>query len=321
MEVLMYGDIYDSSAAEFINQIESNEDSDLTIRINSDGGSPEFAWGMVAKYREFEGEKIVKIDGKAMSSAAFFLLYADAVNALDVTQIMFHRAAFPEWYEQNYMTEANKGYLMSINKELEKALRAKIDIEAFEKMKGVTIKEIFSMDSRVDVFLTAQEAKKIGLVSKIIKITPDRKQKIDSKMLEISAKFVSKDVSANNISNNNNQKIETKMTIEKLKAEHPELFAQVVAMGVSSERDRVTAWSVFAEIDPKAVAEGIKGGENISQTAMAEFTLKKLSATSVEKITTEGAPAVETSKADGLTPEPTELEKLEAKLNAELGLK
>jgi hypothetical protein len=111
------------------------------------------------------------------------------------------------------------------------------------------------------------------------------------------------------------------MTIEKLKAEHPELFAQVVAMGVSSERDRVTAWSVFAEIDPKAVAEGIKGGENISQTAMAEFTLKKLSATSVEKITTEGAPAVETPKADGLIPEPTELEKLEAKLNAELGLK
>lgn len=321
MEVLMYGDIHSYSSAEFINQIESNTDSDLIIRVNSDGGSPEYGWGMVAKYREFQGTKMVKIDGKAMSTAAFFLLYADETTALDVSQIMFHRAAFPEWYERDYMTEANKGYLTSINKELEKALRAKVDVEEFEKLKGVSIKDIFSMDSRIDVFLTAQEAKKIGLISKIVKITPDRKQKIESKMLEISAKFVSKEVSANNTNSNNNPKIETKMTIEKLKAEHPELFAQVVAMGVSSERDRVTAWSVFAEIDPKAVADGIKGGENISQTAMAEFTLKKLSATSIEKITTEGAPAVETPKADGVKTELTELEKLEAKLNAELGIK
>lgn len=321
MEVLMYGDIYSYSAAEFINQIESNTDSDLTIRINSDGGSPEYGWGMVAKYREFQGTKMVKIDGKAMSTAAFFLLYADEATALDVSQIMFHRAAFPEWYERDYMTEANKGYLTSINKEVEKAFRSKIDVEAFEAMKGVTVKDMFSLDSRIDVFLTAQEAKKIGLISKIVKITPDRKQKIDAKMLEVSAKYISKDVSANNTNSNNNPKIETKMTIEKLKAEHPELFAQVVAMGVSSEQDRAKAWAVFAEIDPKAVADGIKSGENISQTAMAEFTLKKLSATSVEKITTEGAPAVETPKADGAQPELTELEKLDAKLNAELGIK
>ena len=68
------------------------------------------------------------------------------------------------------------------------------------------------------------------------------------------------------------------MTPDELKAKHPEVYSQIFNLGVkegkTAEKDRVEAWAVFAEINPKAVKEGIEGGENITQKAMAEFALQ-----------------------------------------------
>jgi len=156
-------------------------EGDITVRLNTGGGEPDYGFGMVAKFKEYTGKKTVKIDGKAYSMGAYIAMYADDVEALDVSNLMIHRAAYPTWFEESeYFTDGLRQNLVDTNKSLEAALRGKIDVEEFEKLKDVKVKDIFSMDDRIDVFLTAKEAKKIGLVSKIIKITPSKAAEINS---------------------------------------------------------------------------------------------------------------------------------------------
>ena len=62
-EILIYS-YFDSFQAEkvFSSINEAIEDSsDIVVRVNSSGGDPMMAFGMVKKFNEFEGSKIVKV--------------------------------------------------------------------------------------------------------------------------------------------------------------------------------------------------------------------------------------------------------------------
>lgn len=335
-EVLIYGDIYGFTAADFINAVNEVADTDkLVIRLNTNGGSPEYTYGMISKFKEFTGDKLVKVDGKAYSMGFFFSCFAEKVEALDVSQFMVHRAGYSTWFEESqYFTEALKENLASINKDLELAFRNKVDVAAFEELKGVTIKEIFSMEDRKDVFLTSKEAKKIGLISKVNKITPTKKAKIEAGMHQVAAKYnlnVGQEKPEELAAQDNNKPKKSVMTFEELKAKHPELFAQAKAVGVTEERNRVEAWGVFAEVDPKAVAEGISSGKEITMKEIGEFSLKKNSSEALGKIADGNADEVITDEekaakeaADALAKgegEKTDVEKLQAKLEEELEIK
>jgi ATP-dependent protease ClpP protease subunit len=289
-ELLLYGDINQYSAAELIRQMDEYKDDDIVLRINSRGGVVTDGWSVIAKYAELNNGKTVKVDGMAASMAFFFLAYAEKVEALDVSQFLMHRASYPDWYEKSeYFTAEAKEELIQMNDSLKKAMEAKIDVKKFEQLKGVKMKDIYSMDNRIDVRLTAKEAKSIGLVSSITKITPQRKAELNALFVQAAANYVplieAEITEEPKIIN---------MTIDKLKAEHPEIFAAVLAQGANAEKDRVGAWMAFAEIDPKAVAEGVKSGEPMTQTAMAELTLKSVSAKQVAQVTAENPPAPET---------------------------
>jgi ATP-dependent protease ClpP protease subunit len=318
MEVLLYSDIQSWTAADFINQVNQSDDDNITIRVNCDGGEVMYGWGIIAKFQEFDGEKKVKIDGKARSMAAFLPCYADEVSALDISSFTFHRAAYPEWAEKE-MSEEMRSELLRVNKHLEKAFRSKVDISAFETVTGVTVKDLFSMDSRIDVSLDAIQAKKVGLINEIVNITPKKKEQIEARTLAIAAKFGDKasfkpaEIVAEKTNINKNSKIR-KMTIEQFKAENPEVFAQAVSIGISQEKDRVGAWAVFNGIDPEAVVAGIKSGENISETAKAEFSLKAMVKPQVEALETESTKKVETEKKEDV--ELTESQKIEAQAMA-----
>lgn len=286
-EVLIYGDIDEYSSAEFITsineQLSLNANSEFTVRINTNGGSPEYTWGMISKFKEINA-KSVQIDGKAYSMGLFFACYTDNVKALDVSNFILHRAAYPSWIEndENYFTDSMRSNLASINKSLRAAFEAKVDVQKFENLKsvkdkGITLDMVFSMDSRIDVSLTAKEAKQIGLVNEIISITPSIKAEIESKlknkMIAVSAKYSSEAQLTENQKKIKNQN----MTIEQLKAEHPALFAQVVALGVEQERDRVEACMAFIDVDAVGVKAAIESGKNLSQKQMADFAIKAFS--------------------------------------------
>lgn len=297
-ELLIYGEIWSRSAADFVKAFaEVSPEDELVVRINTEGGSPEYAWGMAAKFSEFAGKKVVKVDGKAYSAGTFFAAYADEVEALDVSEFLVHRAAYPDWFEKSDMFTAElRGNLERINVSLRKALEAKIDVAAFEEMKGVKMKDIFSMDNRIDVFLNAKEAKKIGLVSKINALTPKRKAAIGERIAKIAAMYT--EAKAPEMPEEVNEKT-TDMTIQELKANHPAVYEAAFNAGVTAERDRVEAILVYQEVDPEAVKKAIEAGTALSAKAREEFAMKAIHAGQLKALKEENADTVETDEEKG----------------------
>lgn len=333
-DILVYGEICSESCEDYFEGIQEAEQlgEAINIRVNTCGGDVTAGWGMVTKFTELAGEKTVIVDAKAYSMGLFFLCYTEQSKATDVSQFLLHRAAFPEWIESDarYFDDGMKLMLSNINKSLRTAFENKVDVAVFEKITGHTLDEVFSMDSRLDVFFNAKDAKKMGLITEIVTITPAKKAELSAKALQIAAKYTSKPISKpiiapNTNSNSNiNKPKNTIMTLEELKAQHPALYAQAVQNGVNQERDRVGAFLAFAQIDAEKAIAGAKGTDALSATAMAEFTviatqkaaLGTIAQESPQAVATATPPAPESVK----TADQLRLEKEEAEINALLGL-
>ena len=330
-KLLIYGTIWEYSARDFITSLnEVEEGEDVQVNVNSDGGSPEYGWGIISALLSFAGKVMLKIDGKAHSTMMFACCYFDDVESLDISQFLVHRAAYSEWYEQNYMSVESLANLNAINKSLRAAFEAKVDVAEFEKITGKTVDDIFSMDSRTEVFLTAAQAKKIKLISSIKKITPLKKKEIDASMYQIAAQYLPP--SANNKPDEkiieSNHKIIQKMTLEQIKAEQPDLFAQILAMGVAQEKVRVNALLKFHAIDSETVVSAIKDGKEFDAEMGAEFTAKAISANQLSTITAESPADLNPDEKDfkkvteaAAETTKTEKETFQEKVFAEMGLK
>lgn len=319
-EILLYSSIYSHTAQQFITEIEAAKDSDITIRVNTPGGDVYSAYGMIAKFGEHAKAKTVKVDGMAASAGAFLLCYADNVEALDVSRVMFHRAAFPHWIESNkdLFTEEMKAELNTVNRTLRAAMEGKFTDEKWQEVTGVSLDELFSLESRKDVWLSADQAKALGIFKKINTITPEKKAEIEALSQAVAiASFTFPQPETNN--NNSPQKQTLPMTLEKLKQEHPDVYAQAVALGATQERDRVEAFMAFADYDLAGVKEGITAGTPISQKQMAEFTIKVTAANAVKSLEA-GSPADTPNPVAGDSAEPTAEEVFLAETYAHLGL-
>lgn len=296
-EVLIYGSIYSFSAEDFINQINLGKSEDVTVRINSDGGEVRYGWGMIAKFSELTGKKIVKNDGEANSMGAMFFCYADDCEAIDTATFGFHRAGFPNWFESDpdLFTEDAKADLAFMNKKLRAALEAKIDVDKFNALGYGTVEEMFSMDARKFIILNAKEAKSVGLINRISTITPTKKAEIQSNLDRATAKYSRPAIAA---SEPTKPKI---MTVEQIKAEFPGVYASIfnagVTEGTATEKDRVEACLTFIDADPKGVVEAIASGKALSSKQMAEFSMKIVSAAKLANIEGDSAKAVTTGES------------------------
>lgn len=314
-ELLLYGPTNEDTARAFVEAViaaDIEQAGDLLVRINTDGGNPNDMQSMAARLSEYSGQVNAQVDGKAYSSGTFILPYINGtVTAYDISQFLIHRAAYSSWFEKSeYMTEALWDNLNAINSGLRKALEARIDVKKLKELKGVTLNQIFDNATRIDVFLTADEAKQIGLVDKVVKLTPKKRAEIEQK---ITASMLPTAWHQGNAEFSADINPKTKMTLDELKSQHPDVYAQAVNAGVSQERDRVGAWMAFVDVDADQVAAGIKNGESISQTATAELARKAFSKQSLEALKKEAAPAVETKETEAAL---TEAQKKEAELNA-----
>jgi len=317
-EILIYGGINAYSAERFIDAVNAlPEGSDLILRINTNGGSPEDMTGMIAKFKEFKGNKKIIVDGKAYSSGAYFLLYADAENIemSDTSKIMIHRAAYPSWIEgsKEHMTEERKSILKGVNDNLRSALEARISTDDFKSVTKVGFDEIFSMDSRVDVFLDAKQAKKLGLVSKVNVLTPKRKKQIDAEYISIAAEYngiKTQDVVGINpavspvLAGSQKLNVKKKMTKEEFKEQDSKAYGEIVAEGEAKEKDRAAAWNVWASVDAKKVLAGIESGLPMGMKDTQEFLLASNSSKEVSGI-------------EGVNAEPVQTTKVETELEAE----
>lgn len=309
-ELLIYNGIYGRTAAEFIKEMNTlNSTDELCVRVSTPGGNPEYAFSMAAKYKEFKGKKKVKADGGVHSSGLFFLCYTpkEDTECLDVTQFTLHRAAYPSFMENNpdFFTEDTKASLSRVNNALRSAFASRVDVEMFETKTGKTLDEVFSMEDRINVTFGAELAEEIGLVGKVTRLTP-----------EIEASIYG-DYS---LAANTEIKTNSKMNIQKLKSEHPELYAEVLQLGVKQEKDRVEACLVFLEDDPKGVKAAIESGENLSAKQMAEFSRKAASAAALASIEDDNADDADTDELDDkqLSAEQKELAAFEAEIDKHL---
>ena len=240
----------------------------------------------------------------AFSFGFQFCVNADYVKCLDVSDFMLHRAAYPEWVESNpdYFDEGMKAELNRTNSLFEKAIKNKLNIDAIQEimdtkpeLKGAKFKDIFSLDSRIDVYFNAKEAKKIGLVNEIITVTPEKRAEIMAEKHLMAAEFTG--FSSQKKEEVQTQKQKIKMDLQTLKTAHPSVYAEALAEGVTAEKDRVEGWLTFNEVDAKAVTDGIASGKGITPKNMGEFTLKAMGKSIVAEAVVEAIPAVKTPEA------------------------
>ena len=115
-------------------------------------------------------------------------------------------------------------------------------------------------------------------------------------------------ITNNNITNINfNSKT---MTKQELKNTHPELFSEVLAMGVTAESERVQSWLAHSETDSKAVMEGIESGLEITNSQREKLLVKSSKIKTVEQMQDESIKDFQTGESTldaGLSDEQKEL--------------
>lgn len=230
---------------------------DIEVRISTDGGSVEQGWTILSLVDSFKGNKTLRVDGKAHSMGAFMCLYADNVEALNVSQFMFHRASYGEWFEKSeYFTEALKKHLDQINTSVKSKMKAKLNADAFKNAFGISIDEMFEGEQK-DYFFDAKTAKKIGLISSIKELDSVAKSEINAICTINGVAAMYNDSEQTPESTENKEHINSNtMTIDQLKKDHPEVV-QALTKEITAN---VSAWGAFMEIDAKTAMEGMKTG-------------------------------------------------------------
>ena len=314
-ELLLYSGISNYSAELLIKSVEEFKREAIAIRINSGGGDTQATWGICAKISEHGNVKL-KVDGVAFSSAGNMLFYAKSVECLDVSTFGFHRAA--PMYASDDSPEL-KQFLAKVNTDLRAKMEAKIDSTLLKAMKGMTVADLFEGEERKLLFLNASEAEKLGIVSKVNTLNPEEIAAYSDMYMKIAAELPI------NTSQNQNSNF---MTLAELKEKHPQVYAEVFALGKvegitigkAEETDRIGAAMVFAHIDPKGVQEIIKSGKPMTATQQAEMLLKSTSPEFLAKVKAEATPAIKTDEVPVGGKKDTELGTFEASVRAEMGL-
>lgn len=320
-EILLYSPIWDFTAERFIEKInEVPDEEDIMVRLNTPGGSVFAGWSIIGKIQTRKGKVHIAVDGHAASMGFIFAAFGDTVEALDVSRFMIHRAS---GYVEN---DEQKEFLASINAELLAKLKKKIDLGKFKEIVGDTLDSVFKAEKVRDVWLTAKQAKEIGLVDKIVRLDPGKLKAYTEKFVafadfdDISQGSEIEDQDSPHGSEKEpiinkqdvKQKPKKKMTSKELKNSEPEAYSEIhdagIEAGSKAERDRVKSWLAFIDIDRETVIKAIKDGTEFTQADMAEMTVKATAKKEVDDTETDSAGKVKTDPPDGKTKEEKDIE-------------
>jgi len=291
-EIILYDVISKYSAGDIVQKmIDAGDSEDLLIRMDTGGGYTASGFSVISKMKERKGKTSICVDGDACSMGAIMLMFADDVTCHDASRIMFHKAAYPEWYEP---TDQEKEQLAQINdlfsKKMNKCVMGKPGADKF-------IAKVFDESQRNDVWLTPKDAMKLGIVSEVKKLDPRAEQLRSELIMQVSAIVEKKAVEP--INNNNNK---VKMTKEELKAQHPELYSAILAegkeLGTKDEKVRTEAFLAYLEADKDLVVASIKEGKAFDNAVMAELNVKLVSATRIAALSADSAKATGTKAVE-----------------------
>ena len=267
MEILFYDAIYDESVRSFVTQLSEAKQlrENVEVKIDSPGGVVTTGFAALAEIKAFPNELVFNVQGEASSMFAFALLFGKT-KASSRAQFTFHRAS-------SFFGDSQA--LRNINELLRNDLESSVDSDLFAEISGITIEEMFSMDSRIDVTFTAQEMQRLGIVDEIYDVSPQDARSIVAYKKKQQLSFKNR-IAAINEPNT--------MTKEELKAKHPDIYASIVKEGVDYEKDRIKGWSEWADVNLEKAIEGIKGESQIKPSDISAFTKEQFLASQANSL-------------------------------------
>lgn len=280
VNLAIYGRIGDESSKSFVDSINGavRFGNDIRVRLSTGGGDVMQGYAMLSVLKEFEGKKSVVVDGKAYSMGAFMCMYVSDVEAYNVSEFMIHRADYPSWFKNSdFFKDSDQKSLDNINDDLKVQMKKRLDADAWKSITGVTIDEVFDGEERVDYFLTAKEAKKVGLISKILTLDSQAKREINGfcKTANIAAMY--------NEEKKEEKTKTNKMTKEEFKKEDPEAYKDLCDEIRQDIQTNIEAWAEYKDVSPESVIEGISTMKAPNAKDFAKFAKMQMQGAQMTK--------------------------------------
>ncbi|MBO2943573.1 Clp protease ClpP [Paenibacillus sp. F411] len=295
------------SASRLSKELDNARGDDVELYINSPGGMVFAGSEVYTLLKEYTGKVTAKVTGVAASAASFFLMAADEIKMSPTSQLMIHNARNGAEGDKN-VHYSNADMLSGTDVSITNAYRLKTGknmdelLELMNKTTWMNAQEAVSFGF-ADGILFDEENTLMTVTNSISgEIPPDVEAKLrdvlisamlkdGSKYNDRSGLFAGLDLSSimpqitNSIENQNEEQQESAepqnkeekqpMKLEELKAQHPDLYNEVVNLGVTQERGRITELNALAtapgaaEIVAKAISEGKTAGETAMEIVKA----------------------------------------------------
>jgi ATP-dependent protease ClpP protease subunit len=271
----------------------------ITVRMDSVGGDVYASLPIYNRMKELKAEITVIIDGVAMSAASFIMCAADKIKTNSASLIMIHKASTLFWFEW-----LNADELRDTAEFLDKV--DEIIVGAYVRKTGMERDDLLKMMS-AETYMTGDEAVERGFADEIVE---------DGKKLSIAASadkrtlFVNgnamflpegfmfenmpgniptvepeadtsatEEINQNQSAQSDERKVGNTMAknLEELKAENPELAAQLIAeaqsaasaelsneasTAIADERKRLQEIDEISNLFDDATVQDAKYGEN-----------------------------------------------------------
>ena len=304
-ELMLYGDIAESfwgdtiSAKEVTEYLADLDVENINVYINSNGGVVDTAIAINNALRRHKAKVTVNIDGIAASAATLITCAGDTVKMPKNALFMIHNPltiAMGDSEEMRKQADVLEKYKNSI---METYLQ-KVNIDK-EKLSEL-------MDN--ESWLSAEEALEYGFIDEIIENTDI--QVVENKVISNNMVFNMAEFKNFNVDKNikNNGKGSGKMTKDEIKAQFPDIYAEIVnegkEIGVKEERTRIQEIENLGynhEVVDKAKFEDPKNARDLALEIVS--LMKQENQNKLNRIQDEGKPLNNTPKGndDGVNDE------------------
>lgn len=272
--------------------------SNITIKINSCGGDLYTGIAIHNAIKGLSGHKVVVVEGIAASAASVIACAGDEVQVYPGSMIMIHGVAGLLW---DYYTLAD---LKKLQKDFDASERAIAEI--YHAKTGIEVDQLRSMMTR-ETWMVGQEAITNGFADTILDgQSPDVEVSADKQVLLVAGirhnikglRNIPDTIRVSNsihaapaagnkkptVTGGENRKEDVPMTLEEMRAQHPDLVAQIEQQAAETartqERARIEAInSIAASVgDAQLVRDAMFGDEPCTAEQLALKAMQKQAA-------------------------------------------
>lgn len=232
----------DTVESEFVSRLDAVTSDTLRVRINSPGGEVFAGFNIFNNLKNHKSKVEIEILGLAGSVASVVAMAGDVVRMPRTAAIMIHNPWSPHASGESKNLRSTADALDSMKE---------MALSAYLSKAKISKEEISEMMDRT-VYLTAEEALEKGFIDEIL--DHGEGVEVDGEMLNCGGvKFqmsAFRNFPKEKFLNNKAKPVQpgiketggvVKMTKQELMQQHPELFKEVIGIGIVQERERLQA--------------------------------------------------------------------------------